>query len=342
MDWIALFDNNSVDYVTRGPNTKRGEVSIRCPYCGEDDPSHHLGVSLTAERWGCHRSADHRGRSPARLIAAVLGCTFQQAKNIEKQYSRPDPDNLASALEALGVTETPPIIKKQPLTLPDQFRYISLGGTRSTSRFWQYIADRGFHGNDPGRVCSRYRLRCAVTGRYKDRIIFPFYHDKELVGWTGRAISNPQNAPRYLSSGPEIKETVFNYDSLRWGGRNQILVIAEGPFDALKLDYYGHHDGDADMRATCIFGTSMTLDQIWILNKLSRNYKHTYVLLDPDAIEASFAAKDWLTQRNISVAQVPDGIEDPGAMTPKEVFDFAKQLHEEADERKKHIPRRKA
>jgi DNA primase len=182
-------------------------------------------------------------------------------------------------------------------------------------------------------------LRCAVTGRYKDRIIFPFYQDTKLIGWTGRALGNPQNAPRYLSSGPEIKETVFNYDQLRWGGRNEILVIAEGPFDALKLDFYGT---DCELRATCIFGTSMTLDQIWILNKLARNYKHTYVLLDPDAVEASFAAKDWLTQRNISVAQIPDGIEDPGAMTPSQVETFAKQLHEEADERKKHIPRRKA
>jgi NUMOD4 motif/HNH endonuclease len=28
MDWIQLFEDNSVDYVTRGPNTKRGEVSM--------------------------------------------------------------------------------------------------------------------------------------------------------------------------------------------------------------------------------------------------------------------------------------------------------------------------
>lgn len=340
MDWIALFDNNGIDYVTRGPNTKRGEVSIRCPYCGDDDPSHHMGVSLTAERWGCHRSADHRGRSPARLIATVLGCTYQQAKLIERQYSRPDPDNLTSALEALGATEAPPVVKKQPLTLPTQFRGIPYGGS-ATAKFARYLKeDRGFSGTgDVHRICSVYRLHCAVTGRYKDRIIFPFYRDRELVGWTGRAIGNPQNAPRYLSSGPEIKETVFNYDKLRWGGRNEILVVAEGPFDALKLDCYG---GDAYMRATCIFGTSMTLDQIWVLNRLARNYKHTYVLLDPDAIEASFAAKDWLTQRNISVAQVPDGIEDPGAMNPGEVLRFAKQLHEDADASRKHLPRREA
>src|SRR5882672_11339016 len=160
MDWVQLFENNSVDYETKGPNTKRGEVSVQCPFCGEDDPSAHMGISLTSERWGCHRSADHRGRSPARLISAVLGCTFQQAKLIERQYSRPDPDNLTSALEALGATEPAPVIKKQPLTLPAQFRSISKLGI--AARFWSYLNDRGFEGFDAGKVKNKYGLRCAV------------------------------------------------------------------------------------------------------------------------------------------------------------------------------------
>lgn len=337
MDWIQLFDDNNVDYVTKGPNTKRGEVSIQCPYCGDDDPSHHLGVSLTVERWGCHRSADHRGRSPVRLIAVVLGCSYTRAKLLERQYSRPDPDNLASALEALEGSEAPAPAKAPPLTLPANFQRIESVGP--TSRFYHYITSRGFERFATPSVIDRYALRCATTGRYKDRIIFSFYERSRLMGWTGRAISAPEWAPRYLSSGPEIKETVFNYNAIRLHNPQYVLCVCEGPFDALKLDFYGRKH---NLRATCIFGTSMTMDQIWILNRLARNYKHTYVLMDPEAIEASFGAKDWLTHRNVSVAHLLQGIEDPGAMTKDQVEAFADELNRRADETREHLPRRKA
>jgi hypothetical protein len=32
MDWVKLLEDSNIEYVTRGPNTKRGEVSTRCPF----------------------------------------------------------------------------------------------------------------------------------------------------------------------------------------------------------------------------------------------------------------------------------------------------------------------
>ena len=32
MDWVRLLEDSRIEYVTRGPNTKRGEVSVRCPF----------------------------------------------------------------------------------------------------------------------------------------------------------------------------------------------------------------------------------------------------------------------------------------------------------------------
>jgi hypothetical protein len=323
MDWQGLFESHGVDYVTRGPNTKRGEISIRCPFCGEDDPSHHMGISLTNEVWGCHRSAAHRGKNPTKLVAAVLGVTFRAAALIISQYDRPDPESLTEALAALEGTPATPIADPEPLVMPAQFKPIMPTGL--TAKFYRYLANRHF--DDVDKLSVFYDLRCAMVGRWKDRIIIPFYQNTELIGWTARAIGPVQNAPRYLSTGAAVKETVLNYDEIKRGG--EILIITEGPFDAMKLDFYGR---DLDVCSTCIFGTSMTLSQVAILNKVAKKFDHTVVLFDPDAIDASFGAKDWLLNGNLVVGSLPPDIEDPGSMTRAQCLKYLRGLKASAYE----------
>ena len=107
MNWIEFIEAYAIDYVTRGPNTKKGEISVRCPWCGDSDPSHHMGISLATDNWGCHRNPQHRGKAPTGLIAALLGCNWHQAKLIAAQYSIVDPDSLGDALAALTATSEP-------------------------------------------------------------------------------------------------------------------------------------------------------------------------------------------------------------------------------------------
>lgn len=307
MDWIGLFDSNSIEYTSRGPNTKRGEISIKCPYCGDDDPSMHMGISLTKEAWGCHRNATHRGKSPIRLITALLNCSVSQAKLIAAQYGVADPASF-DTLPALNLTSEAPSPVKAPLKLPPEFRAIS-----HFDRFWRYIAHRGFE--DAGGVIAEYRLKCAVSGRFKDRVITPFYQGGQLIGWTGRAIINPVSAPRYLSSGAEVKKTIFNEDELREGG--ELLFITEGPFDAIKVDFYGQELG---ARATCTFGTSFTVDQIAIISSLPFNLK--IILFDNGAIEQAWSVFDWLP-RSV-VAKLPDGVDDPGDMSENQIVELVR------------------
>lgn len=318
MDWIQLLEDNSIDYVTRGSNTKRGEVSIQCPWCGEDDPSHHLGISLSAENWGCHRNSAHRGKSPLRLVAALLGCSFTNAKTVVGQYSRADPSNLDEALALLtNVTTEAPKPVAGPLALPADFKTIKRGGI--TTRFWHYLHARGF--DDVDALTELYQLRCALTGRWKDRVLIPFYQGGDLIGWTGRALGNPINVPRYLSSSDTVKTTIFNEDELNHGGN--ILVVTEGPFDALKLDFNYEPHG---VRATCVFGVTMTMEQIVILNRLRRRFKKVVVLFDADALESSLGAKDWIIGDNVIVERLPDGIKDPGSMSRTALEDLIKRL----------------
>lgn len=317
MNWEQLLQDYHIDYVTRGPNTRKGEISVRCPWCGEDDPSHHMGVALTKEAWGCHRNALHRGKRPHRLIKALLGCSQGQASIVLAQYSQADPETLDQALQALEIDTGAQFPATDVDLEPLWAEFVNIDEQPGTKRFWGYLHKRGF--NDPTSLSFLYNLRCTTTGRWKDRILIPIYQNRKLIAWTGRAIQKPVSAPRYLSTSSKIKTTVYNEDMLRHF-KNELLLVAEGPFDALKLDYYGANYGAV---ATCLFGTSITIDQMSILKEVSGRYKHTVLLLDQDAIEASFLVSDWLP--NAVIATLPAGVKDPGDLSEQQIGNLIKE-----------------
>lgn len=312
MDWVAFLTDHDIPYVTRGPNTKKGEISVKCPWCGDDDPSEHLGISLTTTNWGCHRNATHRGRTTHRLISGLTGLGTTRAKGLVAAYSRPDVDTLGAALAALtGISEAPkPLNGHEVLKYPTEFRSIKSVG--NTVKFWNYLYSRHF--DDVDDLIARYGLLCCLTGRWANRVIIPFHKGKKLVGWTGRALTDPIIAPRYLSSSQEVKKHCFNQDELMDGGR--VLFITEGPFDALKLDYYGE---PFKARATCLFGISMSSEQLCTLMDLRRRFRKVVILLDRAAVEATFQVADWLQGPNVTIGSLPDGVKDPGVMKRKEV-----------------------
>lgn len=321
-------DENNIHYVTRGPNTKRNEISIRCPLCMEEDPSEHLGVNLTTGKWGCLRDGSHRGKAARTLIKAILGCSGQQAQLIVKQYSHSDPDTLEAALTALeadnngAINHDEDVAKKakhQQLgpQFDDFYRIKPRGITR---RFYDYLESRGF--DDVPSLIARYELRCALTGRYKDRVIIPVRHGGELMGWTSRAIAPVKDAPRYLMSNEDVKTTVFNYDGLKKGGER--LFIVEGPFDAIKLDNHSFSidltEHNIQFRATCTFGTSPTISQIAVLRALVKKYDEAWVLFDKGADGPGAELAEWIGAKQ---AYLPSGVDDPGELKNKAIEQFA-------------------
>jgi hypothetical protein len=314
MDWVRLLDDYNIYYVTRGPNTRRGEISITCPWCGEEDPSEHLGISLTAEVWGCHRDMAHRGKSPLRLISALLGCSNAQARLVVHQYDAADPETLDQALAMLIGVETKPMQEPEKLVMPDEFK--AMGKYPSAKRFHNYLRSRGY--SDPRKLSRKYNLRYCVTGRYKDRVIIPIYSaEGELLAWTGRAIQEPRNAPRYLSSDGIIKTCLFNEKKLLQGG--QTLFVTEGPFDAMKLDYFLSGVSDYVV-STCTFGTSITIAQLGKLRVYSNNFTTVRILLDRDATTQAFAIADLIPKAR--VRQLPAGVKDPADLTSMQIHNI--------------------
>ncbi len=290
MNWEQFLADHGIEYVTHGPNTKRGEVSVKCPWCGDEDPSQHMGINLTREVWGCHRDAQHRGKAPQRLIQALIGCSSSQAKLLLRQYGQSDPDELEGAIAML--TQEPEVVDEPAtVTFPPEFR----SSFDWSGRFYDYLEKRGF--TYPIKVAEQFGLLCATTGRYKDRIIFPLYLNG-LIGWTGRAITDPIEAPRYLASSEQVKSTVYGYELAKKGGTT--LFIVEGPFDALKFNWVIQNiptnfiAGVPVVAAVAVMGTSITIPQLSLLRALKNKYRRTYIFFDVDAKAQAMQVSDLL------------------------------------------------
>jgi len=80
---LALLDRLEVQYITEGPNCKRGWVNVRCPFC--DDPSEHLGMNLETGAFNCWRCGK---KVKSAALAKVAGISQAEAKKFLAQCRR--------------------------------------------------------------------------------------------------------------------------------------------------------------------------------------------------------------------------------------------------------------
>lgn len=333
-DWVRFLEEYSIEYVTSGPNVAKGNLAIRCPFCGFDDPSHHMGISLKGKGWGCWRRTDHRGKSPVRLIVALLSCSVERARGIvgaDSFIPQNFEDKVRSHLEA------EPFFVPGLLEMPKEFR--SLTSLPSARLFIDYLRRRGFDDSCIEGMTKRYGIYYCTRGAFKGRIIFPVYYQDKLVSWVGRTIY-PVEKIRYkaLTVDPDkvefdglsqavgpIGDYLLWYDTLPRSG-SDILIVGEGPFDALKVAVLGANDG---IDSTCLFGQRLSRSQINLFHDLLPMYSSSYILLDRGALPSSLRLVSQLSALNISVLQLPFGIDDPAELTKaqllKIILDYRKK-----------------
>jgi hypothetical protein len=91
----------------------------------------------------------------------------------------------------------------------------------------EYLAGRGeeiFMGHE-------YYWSPQTQHQMKNRILIPFYHNTDIVGYTGRyAGSAPPGVPKYYNS-QVPSGYLFNHNILQ--KNRQFVMIVEGPFDAI-------------------------------------------------------------------------------------------------------------
>ena len=326
MNIIGFLEDHKIPYRTEGPNCARGNVVLKCPFCGDDDPSEHLGWHLASGAYGCWRNTKHRGRSPHWLIMRLLGCSYEVADSFViggRELSQFD--SLAKKFRGSADDHAQKLSNVGTLNFPKEIRPLT---ARGLGRFYfAYLQKRGFDEVEISKLVEQYALRFSTQGYWRGRIVFPIYFEGCLVCWTGRTIY-PDQQLRYLSlsdktiEGSEqplalrnIKNVIWNYDGLM-AGDQAVVAVVEGPLDALKVDFYGKAIG---VRATCLFGTGVTEEQKLLLADLRSRCRDLVIIPDRGALLNAMQLGSELTTLSPRVLNVPKGVEDPGAMDKQQI-----------------------
>ncbi len=341
LDWRRVLTEQRVPFIESGPNVKRGELAIQCPFCGSADPSKHMGLNLETGWWSCWRNrSQHSGKSPLRLLMRLLEVPYGRAREIAglgDDYVDPDGFDAAAA-RFMGRNKDARMEQVERRFLQLDPRFVPISDKMRTRRFWNYLfapepEGRGFNGasglgEDVDVLCEQYGLLAGVSDVWADRIILPYYLDGKLVTWTGRAIGQATIRYRDLRLDDSLlapKETLFNHDCILEGGK--VLVVQEGPFDALKIDFYGQAYG---VRSVALSTNSISDAQTFLLQGAVESFDRVIVMLDNASVLGlgdSMRMKQALSfLPNISIKPVPFGAKDGGMLSPKQVIQWAQAL----------------
>lgn len=322
MDWPAFLDAQGIAYVERGKNVSRGNIAINCPFCAGADPSEHLNISLHDRGWYCLRNRGHSGRSDARLLQALLNCTYEHALSIA-QGGSVLPDNWYARVMQMVNMPTELALAK-PLVWPKEFRKLDLHSVLARP-YVAYLRGRRYTDNQIDRMQERFDISYCRKGAFHGRIIFPVYFEDRLVTWTGRTISrNVDLRYKTLTADPDkaFEEgtqcalgPVSNY--LLWWDDiidcdADTIVLCEGPFDALRIMHLGWTEG---IVATCFFTAQPGPMQVELLHELLPRYKRRFLLLDEGTWATTMQVTDSLAALRVQPLHLPSGTKDPDLLT---------------------------
>jgi hypothetical protein len=320
VDWPRLLSQHGIEFRTSGAF----EVQVKCPWCGAADPSQHLSISLRGRGWRCFRApTQHVGKSNVRLLAALLRCSFDHARDLlgERRPALPSQREFAERWrQQLGLAVNKAEVRPTTLQLLPEFHPLAERSLVTRSRwaepFWRYLANRGYSDLQASWLAESYALHYCTVGAWAWRLIVPIYTTHgQLATWTGRTIHKDYQ-PRYKTL-PSAVAVVPPTDlllglPLLWEAqKTRMLVICEGPFDALSISALGHSVG---VWGTCLFGKGVSPVQAELLADLEHRFERIALLLDADAAFSRLALRDRLPRRT-QVMDLPAGVKDPGDLT---------------------------
>lgn len=343
MNWQQFFHKHNIYCITSGKNVKHGNINIKCPWCGDADPSQHMGIDPHTGAYACWRNSEHRGRKPQNLIIQLLGCSYADADLLVGTRTQVPTNEFGKILkmgESYFLDGDKKVQVLHSLKMPDTFKPITRK-SYAFNRFAAYLVNtRGFEKKDIKQLVDYYNLHYCLSGPFKGRVIIPVYLNGKLISWTGRSIyglallkyktlsANADTAKKQGTSTAlaPITETLLDYNRLLREGGNT-LYVCEGPFDAMKIDFYGSSLG---LRATCVFTKNISNAQINYLTTLTNRFNRIRVFLDPEAEADAIRMAGKLASLRVDYL-LPTGDKDPGDLSPNEVRRLAEHESENTD-----------
>lgn len=342
INWPQVLKVNGIPYIEGGKSTAKNNIYVHCPLCGDADEGHHMGISVRGKGWGCWRNANHRGKNNAKLLSLLLSISVSHAQQLLGETSTVlyGDEVFGDHMRSLFSKKEVKVEEDLPLTFAREFELIQV--TPKYFIYRRYLFDRGYTWvEDTSALIKMYKLHSAANGAFNYRIIIPVYTRAGLVTWTARSIV-PEREPRYLTLPTDaesakrlgcspakvnIKDCLLNEDKLFDKKRNKLLIVCEGPFDAMRLDSASKDFPKLPVSVTCLFGKDVSSAQVETLSEVASRYDRKVLLLDPDAALGSLSVWNKLKDLGFVTASLPGGYKDPAEMSIEAARQFIqKQL----------------
>ncbi len=276
-----------------------------CPFpdCGKANKLYFRKVDGVFRCWVCGK----KGNQAHYILSLLAGIPISEVKfelygKGETQHKSRIDFNLNPEFEY----QTSNLIDLKPIKYPYDFYDLD---HPDSERGVAYLASRGV----PLDIAKQYNIRYSPKQR---RIIFPAEYKGIVYGWQARATFDTNlrmlNSTTNDGSGWRAKMVMF-MDRVQ----SNHVVIAEGPFDALKCHLMGGN--------VCTMGKIVTAHQVSLIRRLG--ITKVYLALDPDAaVSTSQLVNDLTKDLECYLIEIPSKYKDLGEMS----FDLALESFQNA------------
>lgn len=311
----SLFSKNTSTEVW-AKNFRGGEhYATRCPFCGRRDK---LWVSYNANSY-----MDQDGVRVlfSKKLVICFRCHFNDdPEKIDKFWSLLDnveakivpgrvPKSSASFLDKNNDD-----VARCDIVYP---KCVDILDEKVPDKVWEYLLKRGL---DPEYLSKVFKVQYSedkdVLVAGIPRIIFPIFHNGELIAWQGRALDDDikgTRIPKYqFPKHAPIKYYLYNLDNARWADYG---ILVEGVTDVFKCG----------MAGIAPFGKTISPRQLKLMIDIfgSRGIIRIPDMDDPYAYDqAKEEAEKWNVanyfQKGVHIVTPPKGY-DPGNLTHKQI-----------------------
>lgn len=287
LDIIRLFTDYHVPFATEGKHTQPGWVQIQCPYC--DDHGTKLGWNIRNEYFNCWKCGWHYTDE---TLSILTGIPEHEVWIKVKQYTaRPETQEEDEEL----------IVRPEVVRVP---------GESLQKIHIEYLTERGY---DAEKLVREWNLTgTGPVGKYKFRVIYPIFHDGQVVSFQGRDVTNRAEL-RWKTC---RKENEIRDHKHCLGGIQRVVgdsvAVVEGATDGWRMG----------PGAVWTFGTTYLIEQV----RLLLPFKRRFVILDseekdPNAAKQAQKFCDTLSgfPGETIIVELDEG--DPGTL-PQEEADY--------------------
>lgn len=281
-----------------------------------------MGISLRGYGWHCWLNEAHSGKSRVRLIQLLLRCDEQTARSMAGMETTELPSDKALGASLRLKLGGYKIEKPKPLRLLPQFRPL-MQKSMFARNFRNYLhEERHYTASGVKWIAETFDLHFTITGPFAYRIIIPI-HDQwhKVLNWTARTIVDSEEQ-RYKALGKEAtralpaavcqpQQALLGLPFLWKAPDPKVLIVVEGPFDAMWLNLWGHTYG---VYATCLFGLNMSEQQMDLLGALQERFERSVMLLDRNASLRAFKLSH--SGLRLEPLRLMENVKDPAELSP--------------------------